>query len=192
MNTMNMIELGLDNGHDWLLAHGDFLYRFALARLKNPELAEDAVQETLLAAMQGAKFSGKSNERTWLTGILKHKIIDSFRRQQREAPLPEDDDLGDAEIDDFFDAQGRWIDRPGEWELPADALEQKQFLQTLQACIDRLTDSLAQIFMLREVHEEETTEICNQLGITASNAWVMLHRARLSLRQCLELNWLGR
>ncbi|HZV61799.1 MAG TPA: sigma-70 family RNA polymerase sigma factor [Methylophilaceae bacterium] len=192
MSTLNTLEQELDNGHDWLVAHGDFLYRFALARLKNPELAEDVVQETLLAAIQGAKFSGKSNVRTWLTGILKHKIIDTFCRQQHEMPLPDDDELGDAEIDDFFDARGRWIDRPGEWELPTDELEQKQFLQTLQACINRLPESLAQVFMLREVHEEETTEICSQLGITASNAWVMLHRARLSLRQCLELNWLGR
>src|SRR5688572_26765360 len=103
MHTSNKTKLRLENGHDWLLLHGDFLYRFALVRLKNPELAEDAVQETLLAAIQGAKFSGKSNERTWLTGILKHKIIDTFRRHQRELPLPDDDDLGNADIDDFFD-----------------------------------------------------------------------------------------
>jgi len=192
MSTLNTLEQELENGHDWLVAHGDFLYRFALARLKNTELAEDVVQETLLAAIQGAKFSGKSNVRTWLTGILKHKMIDTFPRQQHEMPLPDDDELGDAEMDDFFDARGRWIDRPAAWELPTDELEQKQFLQTLQACINRLPESLAQVFMLREVHEEETTEICSQLGITASNAWVMLHRARLSLRQCLELNWLGR
>lgn len=192
MNIMNKTKLRPDNCHDWLLVHGDYLYRFALARLKNPELAEDVVQETLLAAIQGAKFGGKSNERTWLTGILKHKIIDTFRRHQRELPLRDDDDFADADIDDFFDAEGKWIDRPGECEMPTNELEQKQFLQTLQACIDRLPESLAQIFMLREVHEEETTDICKQLGITASNAWVMLHRARLSLRQCMELNWLSR
>lgn len=183
--------------HDWLNEHGDYLYRFALARLRDPYQAEDAVQETLLAAIRSRNYAGQSAPRTWLTGILKHKIVDLVRKQVREQPiegfaaeLPEE-----AGMDDFFDETGHWVDKPQFWGDfmggPQGVLEQKQFLAILQACLDRLPGKLASLFMLREVQEEDNEKICKELGISSTNAWVMLYRARMGLRKCLELNWIG-
>ena len=185
--------------HDWLSEHGDYLYRFALARLRDPHLAEDVVQETMLAAIQNQSFEGKSAPRTWLTGILKHKIIDLIRKQVREQPvegLGEDisDDLPDEPgMDEFFaDDNRHWTDKPQSWAEPENELEQKQFLLILQECVDRLPKKLAMLFTLRDVQEEDNEKICKDLGITSTNAWVMLYRARMGLRKCLELNWMGR
>lgn len=182
-----------ENAHTWLAEHGDYLYRYALARLRDPHLAEDVVQETLLAAMQGDGFSGKSSARTWLTGILKHKIIDQFRRQQRETPLESPEDITDDTpgMDEFFHEDGHWSEPPQAWGDPGKLMQQDQFLQTLQDCMDKLPKKLARIFLLRDVHESDNEEICKELEISPTNAWVMLYRARMGLRKCLELNWLG-
>jgi RNA polymerase sigma-70 factor (ECF subfamily) len=182
-----------ENPHDWLAEHGDYLYRYALARLRDPHQAEDVVQETLLAAMQSGGFSGKASARTWLTGILKHKIIDQFRRQQREMPLDKPEDVADDApgMDEFFLDDGHWSEPPQSWGDPGSLLQQDQFLQTLQDCMDRLPKKLAHIFLLREVEETDNEEICKELEVTPTNAWVMLYRARMGLRKCLELNWLG-
>ena len=182
-----------ENPHDWLAEHGDYLYRFALARLRDEHLAEDVVQETLLAAMQGGGYSGKASARTWLTGILKHKIIDQFRRQQRETPLESPEDVIEETpgMDEFFADDGHWCEPPQSWGDPGSLLQQDQFLQTLQDCMDKLPKKLARIFLLRDVHESDNEEICKELEVTPTNAWVMLYRARMGLRKCLELNWLG-
>jgi len=179
------------NPNAWLAEHGDYLYRYALARLRDPHLAEDAVQETLLAALQ-AGFAGKSSPRTWLTGILKHKIIDQFRRQRRETPLETPDEVADDTpgMDEFFAEDGHWSEPPQSWGEPASLLQQDQFLQILQDCMDLLPKKLAQIFLLREVEETDNDEICKELEISPTNAWVMLYRARMGLRKCLEMNWL--
>ena len=178
--------------NDWLNEHGDFLYRFALARLRDPHQAEDVVQETFLAAIKSNSFAGQSAPRTWLTGILKHKIIDLIRKKNRETVVSDlIDESTNASIDDFFDAAGHWIDKPQAWDMPENALEQKQFLSVLQGCIDKLPAKLAQLFMLRDVHETDNEEICKALNITPTNAWVMLYRARMGLRKCLEINWIG-
>ena len=181
--------------HDWLNAHGDYLYRFAMARLRNPDQAEDVVQETLLAAIQSQSYAGQSAPRTWLVGILKHKIVDLIRRQVREQPVEGlGEDLPDEPgMDEFFEQDGRhWDDKPLAWDMPDNALEQKQFLAILQTCMDRLPAKLASLFMLREVQEEDNEIICKELDITPTNAWVMLYRARMGLRKCLELHWLQR
>lgn len=188
-----MTTTAKNNQHEWLVEHGDYLYRYALARLRDPHLAEDMVQETLVAAIQNNSYAGKSTPRTWLTGILKHKIIDLMRRQQREQPLEGDSLPVEPGMDDFFaDDDGHWIDKPQPWAAPEDGLEQKQFLAILQQCMDRLPKKLAQIFLMREVHESDNEEICKELEISTTNAWVMLYRARMGLRKCLELNWLGK
>ena len=182
------------NPHDWLNEHGDYLYRFALARLRNPDQAEDVVQETLLAAIQSQSYAGQSAPRTWLIGILKHKIVDLIRCQVRERPTEGlGEELPDEPgMDEFFERDGRhWDDKPLAWEMPDNVLEQKQFLVVLQECMDRLPRKLASLFMLREVHEEDNEKICKELDITATNAWVMLYRARMGLRKCLEMNWLN-
>ncbi len=181
------------NAHDWLNEHGDYLYRFALSRLRDPHLAEDAVQETMLAAIKNNSFEGDSSARTWLTGILKHKIIDVQRKQLREQPISDfiDLDAADSSMDDFFDQTGHWLDKPETIHMPDNSLEQKQFLSVLDACMSKLPKKLKAIFMLRDIHEEDNENICKELDISATNAWVMLYRARMGLRKCLELHWTG-
>ena len=179
------------NIHSWLEQHSDYLYRFALARLRDPHLAEDVVQETFLAAIKSPSFAEQSAPRTWLTGILKHKIIDVMRKNVREIAASDLIDDDDANVDDFFDDAGHWTDKPLKWDMPENALEQKQFLGVLQSCMDKLPAKSAQIFMLRDVQETDNEEICKELNISPTNAWVMLYRARLGLRKCLEINWLG-
>jgi RNA polymerase sigma-70 factor (ECF subfamily) len=182
-----------NNVNDWLSEHGDYLYRFALARLRDQHLAEDVVQETMLAAIKSNSFEGESSARTWLTGILKHKIIDLQRKQIRELPISAlvDLDASDTSMDDFFDESGHWLDKPQTLEMPENALQQKQFLNILNACMNKLPTKLAAIFMMRDVHETDNENICKELNITATNAWVMLYRARMGLRKCLEIHWVA-
>ncbi len=180
---------------NWVDEHGSALYSYALTRLRDSHQAEELVQETFLAALQArANFSGRSSLRTWLIGILKHKILDQFRRELREVSLEGLDgssESGDSSADASFAADGHWASRPADWGDPEDELSQAQFLVILQACLDRLPPRLARLFMLREVLEEGTEEICKDLAITPTNLWTMLYRARLGLRHCLDKNWVG-
>jgi RNA polymerase sigma-70 factor (ECF subfamily) len=169
-----------------------YLLRFAALELRNPETAEDCVQEALLAALAAeASFEGRSNLRTWLTGILKHKIVDAIRRGKRERPVEDlEDEAGELEA--LFDETGHWREPPQPWDNPDGALHQKQFLQALEDCLACLPARTAQIFMLREHLGLEVAEICKELGLTATNCGVLLYRARMALRQCLEKNWFAR
>lgn len=178
--------------HDWLTEHGDYLYRYALARLRDPHLAEEAVQETMLAALAGSGYAGRSTPRTWLTGILKHKIIDQFRRQQREVPLVAEDEVAEEGpgMEEFFHEDGHWAELPQPWGEPASVLQQDQFLRVLQDCLERLPQRLARMFLLRELEEWDNEAICKELDISPTNAWVMLYRARMGLRKCIEIHWL--
>ena len=166
-----------------------YLVRYATLQLRNADAAEDAVQEALLAALAGeSNFAGRSNLRTWLTGILKHKIVDAIRRQGRERPAPEPEGEA-AGFDALFDKRGHWEEPPGPWPQPEGALEQKQFRAALEQCLQGLPERTAQAFMMREHLGLDTVEICKELGITPTHCWVMLYRARMALRQCLEMNW---
>ena len=171
-----------------------YLLRYASLQLRDRAAAEDAVQETLLAALSAERsFEGRSNLRTWLTGILKHKCIDAVRKASRESPLPgEDADSAAADFDALFDERDHWREHPKPWEDPDGALQQKQFLQVLEACLAGLPARTAQVFMLREHAGLETGEICEQLSINANHCWVLLYRARMALRLCLEKNWFGK
>src|SRR5437868_950384 len=141
-----------------------YLLRYASLQLRDRHSAEDAVQETLVAALAGEDgFAGRSNLRTWLTGILKHKIVDAIRKASREAALlPPEPDA--AEFDALFDATGHWAEPPADWGDPDGALQEKQFLAALEACLERLPAKTAEAFMLREHMGFETTEICKELG----------------------------
>jgi RNA polymerase sigma-70 factor (ECF subfamily) len=174
--------------------HRPYLLRYALLQLRDATAAEDAVQETLLAALQSASgFAGRSSVKTWLTGILKHKIIDHVRRQARERPLETPDDEpaegthGGAEA--LFSEDGHWIDFPDDWPAPDKSLENAQFWRVFEMCVQVMPERAARVFVMREVMELSTEEICKELDITATNCWVMLHRARLALRECLEIKW---
>jgi len=181
----------LKSPEDWVELHGDYLYRFALSRIKDPAIAEDLVQETFLAALQSRKnFKGLSSERTWLTAILKHKLADTYRRQSKEKPL-NDWELDTDAIDARFDQDGAWKIRPKKWpDDPVKAYEQQEFMDILYRCLADLPRRLADAFIMREIEELSTDEICKVLDITATNTWVMLYRARMYLRGCLEKNWI--
>ena len=170
-----------------------YLLRYASMQLRNPDAAEDVVQETLLAALAGeAGFAGRSNLRTWLTGILKHKIVDAIRRASREQAVETADAESDAgEFDALFDERGHWREAPDAWESPDGALEQTQFLAALQKCLEGLPARTAEAFLMREHLGLETGEICKELGVTSTHCWVLLYRARMALRQCLEAGWFG-
>jgi RNA polymerase sigma-70 factor (ECF subfamily) len=167
-----------------------YLLRYASLQLRDAAAAEDAVQEALLAALAGeAGFAGRANLRTWVTGILKHKIVDAIRRQARERPASELAPEGEDEFDALFDDTGHWRETPDAWEQPEQALNQRQFLAALEACLRALPEKTARVFMMREHLGLETSEICKELGITSTHCWVMLHRARMALRLCLDTNW---
>jgi RNA polymerase sigma-70 factor (ECF subfamily) len=180
----------LKNPEDWVDQHGDYLYRFALSRIKDPTVAEDLVQETYLAAMQSRKnFKGLSPPRTWLIAILKHKLVDYFRKQSREKPSEDIEMIGET-VASQFDTSGGWKIRPQKWIVnPQKQYEQKEFIAILYRCLGELPGRLAEAFILREIEELNTEEICKVLNITATNSWVMLYRARAYLRSCLEKNW---
>ena len=181
-SAMSDLRSGIEDQRPYLL-------RYARLQLRDREAAEDAVQETLLAALASeASFSGRSNLRTWLTGILKHKIIDSIRRSSREATLqPAEGDP--SELERLFDERRHWIDAPGAWADPDASLEQKRFFAALEACLARLPQKIARAFMMREHLGLETGEICKELAITPTHCWVLLYRARMALRECLEKDW---
>jgi RNA polymerase sigma-70 factor (ECF subfamily) len=173
-------------------AHRGYLLRVARLQLRDDALAEDVVQETLLAALSGGTFSGKSSLKTWLTGILKHKIIDAIRRKQREPLLAStfDDECDIEDLDGLFKAPfGAWDSPPAEWGDPEQALNRSQFFDIMDFCLEKLPPNTARVFMMREVMGLESDEICKELAITANNLWVILYRARMSLRECLEQNW---
>ena len=187
----------LSDPQNWPDLYGDFLYRFALLRTREASVAEEMVQETFLAALQARnRFAGQSTERSWLVGIMKHKIVDHFRKVVREIPTDELDRLGAGDdTDGTFDQGGHWKvgqTAPLDWpDNPAGILEQKQFWDMLKRCLGELPPRMAQVFTLREVDEASTEEICAMLGITSSNLWVLLHRSRKHLRQCLETHYVG-
>ena len=186
----------LSNPEEWLSLHGDYLFRFAMVKLRDEHLAEDAVQETLLAALQGHQsFSGSSALRTWLVGILKHKIVDIIRKKVREPTLVNVDEpmdwADDVVTDAMFDNTGHWVTPCQDWGDPDKVLEQKRFWKILTECLKRLPPQLALLYSLREISGMETEDICKDLNISSTNSWVMLHRARLGLKQCFELHWLG-
>ena len=171
--------------------HRPYLMRFALLQLRDRSAAEDAVQEVLLAAIQGAeRFAGQSSVRTWLIGILKHKIVDSIRKTARERAT--DLSAGETDMEDvdaFFERDGHFMEPPGEWASPERALEERRFFEALERCLHTLPKNTASAFMMRELLGLETEEICKELRITPSNCWVMLYRARMNLRACLERTW---
>ena len=162
-----------------------YLMRYALLQLRDATAAEDVVQETLLAALQArTRYAGRSSVKTWLTGILKHKIIDAIRRMSREAPA-----LSGDEFEALFDERGHWVEMPAAWADPGAALEQGRFFAALEMCLARLPHKTSQAFMMREHLGLETSEICKELAVTPTHCWVLLYRARMALRECLSKEW---
>jgi RNA polymerase sigma-70 factor (TIGR02943 family) len=171
-----------------------YLLRFARLQLRNDAWAEDAVSETMLAAIAKPQaFAGQSQLKTWLVGILKHKVVDALRSNLREVNAS---DLGaDRESDELdaigFKTDGHFNERPADWGNPDQDLSQRQFMAVMDACVAKLPPVQGRLFLMREWLELDAEEVCKELEITATNLYVQLHRARLRLRECLELNWFG-
>jgi len=172
--------------------HRRYLLRVAQLQLRDPDLAQDVVQDTLVAALTAAAgFDQRSSLRTWLTGILKHKIVDAIRRKQK-APVPLsvlDDEGALDDFDALFKPSGSWDAPPADWGDPGAALDQREFFDVLELCLEQLPPQAGRVFVMREVMGLETDEICKELAITANNLWVILYRARVALRACLEKRW---
>ena len=169
------------------------LLRFAKMQLRNDSLAEDVVSETMLAILEKPdNFEGRSSLRTYATGILKFKIIDVIRKKGREVHIePLDEQSMDDAMDALFAKDGHWQEPPPAWQQPERALEQAQFFEQLQTCIDRLPAKIGRVFMMREWLERDVDDICTELDITSNHCGVLLYRARMQLRDCLERNWFG-
>jgi RNA polymerase sigma-70 factor (ECF subfamily) len=176
----------------WVDEHGDYLYRFALARVGRSEVAEDLVQDTLLAALRAAEqFAGRSSERTWLTSILKNKVIDRLRRGRRVESAA---DLSSADewLDGLYDRTGHWKAAPGRWGTdPAEIMQRREFWDAFERCLAGLPDRLREVLAQRLLDDIPSAEVCATFGITASNLWTLLHRARLRLWHCLDRQGLG-
>ncbi|MET0519809.1 MAG: sigma-70 family RNA polymerase sigma factor [Burkholderiaceae bacterium] len=166
------------------------LTKYAQLQLRNRAWAEDAVSETLLAALEKPQsFAGQAQLKTWLIGILKHKLIDQIRRNSRELSTTVTAEDGADVDDELFLADGHWRDAPKDWGDPEHCLRQLDFMRVLDACVEHLPGLQGRLFMMREWLELDSEEICKELTISSTNLWVMLHRARLRLRECLQLNW---
>ena len=175
----------------WVDLYGNYMYRYALSRVADTETAQDLVQEALVAAIKAfERFQGRSSIKTWLIAILKRKIVDHYRRRSNRQTT-DDIEVVANNLDQVFDESGRWQVKPNEWVVnPSSAFEQREFMDVLYVCLSKLPPRLSEIFMLREFEEMSTGDICQQLSITESNSWVMLYRARMQLRSCLESKWL--
>ncbi|MCH9032940.1 MAG: sigma-70 family RNA polymerase sigma factor [Planctomycetes bacterium] len=174
----------------WVDEHADYLFRYALPRLRDRHVAEEVLQETFLAALKSVgKFRGDSSPRTWLVGLMRRKIADHYRKRYREGE-GQSIDATDPTIDAWFDEKGSWLAGPKQCELdPAVLQERTDFWNVLQGCLQTLPDRLAEAFTLRVVDDRKPDEVCKVLSITPTNLWVALHQARARLRACLEANW---
>lgn len=172
----------------WLEKHGDVLYSYAVSRLRNPDAAEEVVQETFLGAIRNiTQYRSEGAEGAWLMGILKRKVIDRMRADAKKEERIENDD---KVVAGMFDAQGNWSYAARQSSvLSLDSIEQREFREILEHCLQGLPPNQASVFILREVEEAATDVICKELGITSTNLWVLMHRARLRLAECIKARW---
>lgn len=184
-----MSQKELLNPNNWVDAYADYLYNYAIVRVNDNDIAKDLVQETFFAGLKSAKnFQGKSTERTWLISILKRKIVDYYRKINSKK--------GKAEVRMNFYAdgenEGNWIEEqvPQNWDNESEKIiENKELKNQLDACIEKLPEKYGMVFRMKTIQDFDTEEICKELDITASNLWVIIHRARTQLRKCMEDNW---
>jgi RNA polymerase sigma-70 factor (ECF subfamily) len=178
------------NPASWLDRYGDYLFRYALSRLRNADSAEEVVQETLVAGLRHRdQYQGKGSEKAWLVAILKRKVIDHVRKRNRRGEIKDTDaetDLGET----LFDHKGHWREDPRLFgPHPEAALENREFWEIFRDCLSKLPQRQADVFALREMDGRSSDEICKEMGLTSSNLWVLLYRARLGLSRCLKAHW---
>ncbi|MEZ5083492.1 MAG: sigma-70 family RNA polymerase sigma factor [Bacteroidales bacterium] len=173
--------------------HADYLYNYAISRVNDEYTAEDLVQETFISALKSyGSFEGKSKASTWLIAILKNKIIDLYRKRAREFQKENLDDISSSET--YFNSKGGWIKdmRPQPWKVDTNSgTEKEEFYTILQNCLTKLKEIQRMAFVMKHMDDMDTSDICKELDITASNYWVIIHRAKLQLRTCMETNWIN-
>ncbi|MFT5697960.1 MAG: RNA polymerase sigma-70 factor (TIGR02943 family) [Desulforhopalus sp.] len=182
---MNRIDPNL-----WVDTYGDSLYSYALFRVENKLQAEELVQDTFVAALTArSTFAGKSSEKTWFFSILKNKIYDYLRRKYKETSMPANK-LEAVIEENYFNGKSGWKKKSEHWaENPQRKFEEKEFLTVLKSCVDNLPAKQGHAFLMRELDELDNEEICKVLGVSSTNYWVLMHRARLKIRKCLENRW---
>ena len=183
----------MSNPEVWVKAYADYLYQYAIKRVADSELSKDLVQETFLSAIKSlADFQGKSSERTWLTSILKNKIIDHYRKKAKEASVNELQSTEENRTN-FFEENGHWKKKnePETWGIEeADPLEKEELENILKGCMKKLPVNWALVFSMKYMDGEDSHKICKELNLSPSNFWVIIHRAKLSLRACINKHWL--
>ncbi len=175
----------------WISNYADLLYAYAKPRVNDAQVAEDLVQETFLSAWKAKDgFKGEASEKSWLFTILKNKIIDHYRKKAKD--IVQTGTESDA-TDLFFDQHEHWTktDQPLNWTAPADGINQKEFYTVFEKCKQKLQQVQQSVFVMKYMDDMDAAEICKVLGITPSNFWVLIHRAKLGLRACLEKNWIN-
>jgi RNA polymerase sigma-70 factor (TIGR02943 family) len=180
---------------DQIVELRDYLLKFARLQLRNEAWAEDAVSETVLAALAKPQaFGNRSQLKTWLVGILKHKVIDALRHHSREVGGLDTSEDGESDPMDYiaFQPDGHFAEAPADWGNPEQQISSRQFFEILEACTTKLPAGQGRLFLMREWLELSSEEICKELKLTPTNLYVQLHRARLRLRECLEMNWFAK
>lgn len=180
------------NPQKWMELYGDLLYQYTLPRVSDPSVAEDLVQETFLSALKGLKgYKGEASEKNWLFTILKNKIIDYYRKKGTEQAVNSMPDLKVVE-DDWFNEDGRWAEDkiPKDWQVFDNPAERKEIQKIINWCKDHLKSLQQHVFVLKYMEDLDSDEICKVLNISSSNYWVLIHRARLQMRDCVEKYWL--
>ena len=197
-----VITNGLDPEH-WIDRYSDYLYSYAYIRLRKEEVAQDLVQDTFFSALKAKDtFLHNASEKTWLVSILKRKIIDYYRKKstQNELNILDKPIEGeDGTMNHFFENsaahQGHWASgaSPNAWGKTFEtSVESEEFYDILKRCITKLPEKTAAAFTMKNMDDLDTEEICKELNITPSNYWVMMHRAKLVLRECMEKNWFNK
>lgn len=192
LTTTNTPDSKAGGPNLWVANYADYLYSYACSRIDDNELARDLVQETFLAALEGwEKFDGRSSEKTWLTAILKNKVFDVYRKKSKLSQK-ETVPFNSPGADEYFEESGHWKEGrfPEPFGIEDVALENNEFDGILTSCMKKLPPLWKSVFTLKHIDEESSDDICAQLELSSSNFWVISHRAKVSLRECLQRNWI--
>ncbi len=174
---------------NWIINYSDMLYAFTQKRVNNKEQAEDIVQDVFLSAWKAKEsYNGVASEKTWLFTVCKNKIIDYYRKHSKASIVSMDN----SEDDEYFSVDRHFkadLISKKDWDSSTSNIEKKEFYNILSLCKAKLKQLQQQVFAMKYLEDIDTDEICEVLGISNQNYWVLMHRAKIQLRTCLEKNW---